>query len=77
MDGVGTADTVHTIGPTPPRQGTTMQTNTKALHYDSQAVMIHVDAEAPAAAQLRNMLECFASATERPVDAVDDMRGVR
>jgi hypothetical protein len=36
--------------------------------------MIRVDAEAPAAAQLRNMLECFASATERPVDIVDDMR---
>ena len=36
--------------------------------------MIRVDAEAPAAARLRNMLECFASATERPVDVVDVTR---
>jgi hypothetical protein len=52
VDAVDAADTVHTIRPTPPRQGTTMQTNTKT----------------------RNMLECFASATERPVDVVDDIR---
>lgn len=36
--------------------------------------MIRVDTEAPAAAQPRTMLECFASATERPVDVVDDTR---
>ena len=40
--------------------------------------MIHVDAEAPAEAQLQSMLACFATATERPVDiVVDDRRGVR
>jgi hypothetical protein len=38
--------------------------------------MIRVDSEASAADQLRSMLECVATATatERPVDVVDDMR---
>ena len=31
--------------------------------------MIHVDAEAPAEAQLQSMLACFATATERPVES--------
>ena len=40
--------------------------------------MIRVDSEASAADQLRSMLECVATATatatERPVDVVDDTR---
>ena len=36
--------------------------------------MIRFDAEASAPAQLRSMLECVATATERPVDVVDVTR---
>ena len=39
--------------------------------------MIRVDSEASAADQLRSMLECVATATERPVDVVDDLRSAR
>ncbi|MHA7239981.1 hypothetical protein [Arthrobacter sp. TMS1-12-1] len=50
---------------------------TKALNFDIHGrVRIRVDAEAPAALQLRSMLACFATDTdtERPADIVVDDR---
>ena len=50
---------------------TRTKTKTKTLHFDIHGrVMIRVDAEAPAAAQLQSMLACFATGTERPADIV-------
>lgn len=50
---------------------TKTKTKTKALHFDIHGrVMIRVDAEAPAAAQLQSMLACFATDAERPADIV-------
>ncbi|AUZ36394.1 hypothetical protein C3B78_19400 [Arthrobacter sp. PGP41] len=49
------------------------KTNTKALQFDIHGrVTLRVDAEAPAAPQLRSMLACFATETERPADITVD-----
>ncbi|WP_258804061.1 hypothetical protein [Pseudarthrobacter sp. NS4] len=50
------------------------KTDTKALHFDIHGrVTLRVDAGAPSAPQLRSMLACFATDTERPADiTVDD-----
>jgi hypothetical protein len=48
---------------------------TKALNFDIHGrLTIRVDAQAPAAHQLRTMLACFATDTERPADIVVDDR---
>jgi hypothetical protein len=54
---------------------TKTKTKTKALHFDIHGrVMLRVDADAPAAAQLQSMLACFATDTERPADIIVDDR---
>ncbi|MDN4610563.1 hypothetical protein [Arthrobacter burdickii] len=46
---------------------------TEALYFDIHGrVTIRVDAQAPAAMQLKSMLACFATDTERPADIVVD-----
>ncbi|MHA7263337.1 hypothetical protein ACX80W_09075 [Arthrobacter sp. TMN-37] len=46
---------------------------TQALHFDIHGrVRIRVDAKAPAAAQLRSMLACFATDAEGPADIIID-----
>jgi hypothetical protein len=48
---------------------------TKALHFDIHGrVTIRVDANAPAAHQLKSMLACFATQAEQPADIVVDDR---
>jgi hypothetical protein len=50
-------------------------TPTKALNFDIHGrLTISVDAQAPAAHQLRTMLACFATDAERPADIVVDDR---
>ena len=54
---------------------TKTKTKTKALHFDIHGrVMLRVEADAPAAAQLQSMLACFATDTERPADILVDDR---